>query len=169
MSIPPGTIGLCRIGGALGWAIQRGQSIAGDPSFFTHAFVVMDETRVIQAMPTGAEFAPLKPYLEDRRSVFLRGWYGLDVDQVITLQREATRMIGTPYGFLDYVALAMPPRFRPARLRRFVESNRTMICSQLADELLRRCGVQLFQDGRHPADVTPGDLHIEWSLHVGHA
>jgi hypothetical protein len=33
-----------------------------------------------------------------------------------------------------------------------------MICSQLVDEAYLRAGVHLFDDGRDPGDVTPGDL-----------
>ena len=34
-----------------------------------------------------------------------------------------------------------------------------MICSQLVDEAYARAGVQLFDDGRLPGDVTPADLY----------
>lgn len=169
MTVKPGTIGLCAIPGKLGWVIARGQSLIGSPSAFTHAFMVLDDERVIQAMPSGAEYAPLAPFLEPGAAIFLRGWYGLTAADVKLIRLRADKLIGTPYNFADYLALAWPGRTRPDWLTRYVQSDRSMICSQLVDDLCRYVGVHLFSDGRHPSSVSPGDLHTEWSRYVGAA
>lgn len=166
-TVPVGTIGLSKIGGLLGWLIARGQSLTGDPSWWTHAFVVIDDERVLEAMPNGAQVASLSQYLARPDTVFLRYWYELGPDQETRLTSRALELVGTPYGFSDYLSLVIPRRLRPSWLERYISSNRRLICSQLADELLRDVGVELFSDGRPPHDVTPGDLLREWALHIG--
>lgn len=160
----PGTIGLAKIGGALGAAIRTGQGMAGDLSMWTHAFVVVDEERVIEAQPGGARYASLNHYLQPGQAVFLVGWYDITDAQILLLQAKAELLIGTPYSFLDYLALAANALHIPAYLtRRRVTTSGHMICSQLADYLLGFVGIPLFDDGRLPQDVTPGDLHIGWT------
>jgi hypothetical protein len=44
-------------------------------------------------------------------------------------------------------------------LRGFVAASGHMICSQLADLLYQRLGVQIFTDGRWCGYVTPGSLY----------
>jgi hypothetical protein len=155
----PGTIGLSRIGGALGCWISAGQALSGDPSQWTHAFVVLDQDSVIEAQPKGATRAPLAPYLARDAAVFLHGWPLLDDSQIAMLRQEAERLLGTPYSFLDYLSLAtLALGIRPNWLRQYVASTGHMICSQLVDHLMCRVGAHLFDDGRPPQDVTPGDI-----------
>jgi hypothetical protein len=55
---------------------------------------------------------------------------------------------------------------RPRWIRHRVATSGRLICSQAVDELYRRVGVHLFDDGRPSGDVTPGDLdraYEEWS------
>jgi len=159
----PGTIGLSRIGGALGWWISAGQALSGDASAWTHAFVVLDADTVIEAQPGGARLAPLAPYLALDRAVFLHGWPRLDDVQVERLREEARRLVGTPYSFLDYLSLAaLALDVRPAWLGRYVASTGHMICSQLVDHLMSQVGAHLFDDGRPSQDVTPGDIEIAY-------
>jgi len=163
----PGTIGLSKIDGMLGAAISFRQALHGDASGWTHAFVVVDDHRVIQAMPKGAEYADLDFYLQPDRAVFLHDWYTLTPTQVNNLQVEADRMIGARYGFLDYVSLIFYGwGVKLPLTRKRIQKTGQMICSQLCDELLRRVGVKLFHDDRLPMDVTPGDLHIQWTKHM---
>lgn len=162
----PGTIGLSRIGGVLGRAIALGQHLVGDTSIFTHAFVVVDERTIIQAMPGGAEYADLSPYLVEDHAIFLRDW--VDPINPATVRAASNELVGAPYGYADYLALAVPPRLRPGFLRRFVESPKRLICSQLCVEVIRRCSRELPGLAGCPAsDITPGDLHIAWSKHLG--
>jgi hypothetical protein len=182
---PPGSFGLSRIGGLTGALVAAGQAVLWDGSRYTHAFVV-----VVQAMPSGAELAPLADYvarsgpggdvvftdtpvqLEVQRFaswVNDEGWprrrevcvdpeaFERNLRQAISA--HARELVGTPYSFADYLALAAVRLGLPSRaLRRYVAASGRMICSQLVDAVYCRSDVHLFTDGRPSMDVTPGDL-----------
>lgn len=151
----PGDFGLSKIGGVLGWWIGLGQFITGDASRYTHAFVVLDDQTVIEAMPGGAIITPLEKY--KGRAVFCNMDISSKKREVIV--KEGRALEGTPYSFMDYLALALAHfGIRPKRLRKYIQNTGHMICSQLVDEVYRRAGVHMFNDGRLPQDVTPGDL-----------
>lgn len=172
-AVAPGTIGLSRIGGPTGWWVSFGQWLTGDGSRFTHAFVVLDDDTVVEAMPGGARVAPLPDRLAWRPLAFGTG-VRLTGAQRVAIVARARELVGTPYSFLDYVYLAAVHVTGAGHagggpvvrwLRRRVAGNGRMICSQLVDECYRYAGVHLFDDGRAPQDVTPGDLAgalIEW-------
>jgi hypothetical protein len=154
----PGTFGLTRIGGLLGVLVSLGQWIVGDASRFSHAFVVLDDDTVLEAMPSGARIAPLADVLGRRPLAF--SWViPLTPAQRAAIVAAARALEGTRYGFSAYLHLALA-RFgiRWPWLIRYLERNCRLICSQLVDVAYRRAGVQLFADGRGTYDVTPGDL-----------
>lgn len=153
----PGDFGLSRIGGVLGWFIARGQSLTGDASRYTHAFVVIDDNTVIEAMPGGARITPLKEYFPGKDVIFSR----MDINgtQQAEIVAHARSFKGVPYSFMDYVSITiLHIGFRPDWIKRYVKNSGHMICSQLVDEAYLRSGVHLFDDGRFPGDVTPGDI-----------
>jgi uncharacterized protein YycO len=151
----PGDFGLSVIDGHVGWWINLGQAIIRDSSRYTHAFVVVDDGMVIEAKPGGAEKNPVAPYVG--KAIFSR--LDLTEEQRSRVIEEAKKLEGTPYSFLDYLALALLHfGIRPKRLRKYIADSGHMICSQLVDEAYLRAGVHLFSDGRDPQDVTPGDL-----------
>jgi hypothetical protein len=84
----------------------------------------------------------------------------------------AAAVVGTPYGFLDILALLLASfglRF-PALAARIERSDR-LICSQLVDVVWQAAGFHAFADGRLPQDVTPGDiadtaLSNGWTAHT---
>jgi hypothetical protein len=152
-----GTIGLVRVPGVFGWLIGLGQLLAGDASRYTHAFVVLDDGTLIEAMPGGARIVPLSTWPAERVAY---GWIiPLTERQRAAVVAAARSYEGVGYGFVDYAALALA-RFgvRPAWLRRFIGSSRRVICSQLVVQAYRDAGVELFADGRAAMEVTPGDL-----------
>jgi uncharacterized protein YycO len=155
-----GQFGLSVIGGGLGRAIWFGQAVIGDRSKWTHAFLVLDEETVIEAMPRGARLAPLAPFVdkgERGQAVFSR--LKLTDEQRATVVQVGREFAGTPYSFLDYLSIGLEHlRVRPTWVQRRVETSRRMICSQLVDRAYDIAGVHLFADGRRPGDVTPGDL-----------
>lgn len=153
--IKPGDIGLTRIGGVLGFFVSLGQHLAGDSSRYTHAYIVLDDETVIAAQPGGARVDPLSDY--DNKSIYLQR--DLTDEQRATIVSEARSLEGLPYSFLDYLAIALA-RFgiKPKWLKRYIADKGHMICSQLCDEVYRRAGIHLFNDGRLPQEVTPGDL-----------
>jgi hypothetical protein len=160
----PGTIGLSIIGGFGGKLINVGQALHGDPSGWTHAFVVVDNNRVLQAMPNGSSYGNLDFYLQPGNAVFLPGWPDVSAVPLLHMASVADSLIGIPYGFTDYLSLAaFGFGIKLPFTRKRIQDKGTMICSQLVDEFFLRLGIPLFDDGRLPMDVTPGDLHIQWT------
>lgn len=156
-----GDIGLTTISGWGGRAIRFGQWLNGSGwGKVQHAFVVVaaepgtgDEGTIVEAMPGGARMIrnwhPESHYLvcpdEHRHAV----------------AEAARRCVGVPYSVADYLALALHRiHIRTPRLKRYIESSRSMICSQLADHAAMRGGWHLFKDGRWEGDVTPMDLEV---------
>ncbi len=158
--ILPGSIGLTKIEGLLGWWVGLGQHLTGDSSPYTHAFIVLDDNTVMAAQPGGAKTEALSRYKD--KAVYLD--IPLTEGQRRVVVNEARMLRGVPYSFIDYMALALA-RFgvKPQWLRRYISNKGHMICSQLVDEVYRRAGVKIFKDGRLPQDVTPGDL-ANWAI-----
>ena len=156
MTPQPGDFGLVSVSGRAGWWINIGQALVGDGSRYQHAFVVVADGVCVEAQPSGACTRVLS-YYDGRSPAFSR--LPLTDEQRVDIVSAAMTLIGTPYSFMDYAALALDHwHVRPAWLKRYIASSKRLICSQLVDECYRRAGVQLFNDGRDPADVTPGDL-----------
>lgn len=150
-----GDIGLTTIGGVLGFFVSLGQHLAGDSCRFTHAYIVLDDETVIAAQPGGARIDKLSDY--DNKSVYLQR--DLTDDQRKLIVQHARSLEGLSYSFVDYLAIALA-RFgiKPQWLQKYIANTGHMICSQLCDEVYRRAGIHLFNDGRLAQEVTPGDL-----------
>lgn len=154
----PGDIGLSRMPGVAGWFVSLGQWLIGDASRYTHAFIVVDGGRVVQAMPGGARYGSLQHYL-DGGAVFSSGKINPTDEQRAFIVQEAKALIGTPYSFLDYAAIGLHRiGIRPRLIERYVSSNAHMICSQLVDYVYCKAGIHLFFDARLSQNVTPGDI-----------
>lgn len=153
-TIWPGDIGFSTIGGRTGTLVNLGQALLRDSCRFTHVYIHLTEGLILEAMPGGARIVDAS----DRTGPVYR--LPLDSNQRERLLSEAWDLEDTPYSFMDYVALAAWEWKLPGRnmLRSYVTSSGHMICSQLVDHLLCRAGYHLFDDGRLPQDVTPGDL-----------
>lgn len=164
MSEPlPGDFGLVSIPGAAGWLVRIGQWLNGDGfTTYEHAFLVLAKPNernglLIEAEPGGARCAPW-PGNYANQDVTYSSWE-LTSAQRLAIYDAARRLEGTPYSWLDYLSLALVRlRIRPHWLQRYVANTGHMICSQLVDYCYQQAGVQLFDDGRLPGDVTPGDL-----------
>jgi uncharacterized protein YycO len=161
----PGDYGLTNITGALGIAIGVGQALIGDGSRYEHAFICISDDEIVEAMPSGARRNSLS-YYKDQPVVFSN--LPLTNTQRTGIIDSATALIGTPYSFLDYLALAGKHHsIESKRLNNYIANKGHMICSQLVDECYRRAGVHLFSDGRLPQDVTPGDLTYVGNINFG--
>lgn len=156
----PGDFALTKISGITGAFISAGQYLVGDGAPVQHALIYVGNGQIVQAMPGGAELIPL----EDANTpvIWSTGKIPLTAAQRRAITNEAINLVGTPYSFLDYGSIALAHyRIRPAWVRDFVADSGHLICSQLVDEAYLRASVHLFDDGRLPGDVTPGDL---WKL-----
>ncbi|MFJ3248349.1 hypothetical protein [Streptomyces sp. NPDC086782] len=156
----PGDFALTKIAGVTGAFISAGQYLVGDGAPVQHAYVYVGDGLIVQAMPGGAELIALEDANEPY--VWSTGKIPLTATERFDICVNALSLVGTPYSFLDYASIALAHyRIRPAWVRDFVASTGHLICSQLVDEAYLRAGVHLFDDGRLPGDVTPGDL---WKL-----
>ncbi|MFJ6636599.1 hypothetical protein ACIQMR_35325 [Streptomyces sp. NPDC091376] len=156
----PGDFALTKIRGITGAFVSAGQALVGDAAPVQHAFVYVGDGQIVQAMPGGAELIRLEDASEP--VVWSTGLVPLQTWQRLRIVDAARELVGTPYSFLDYVSIGLAHfRVRPTWVRDFIADTGHMICSQLVDEVYLRAGVHLFDDGRLPGDVTPGDL---WKL-----
>lgn len=155
----PGDIGLTVIDGWVGILIRLGQLLNGDGfSHFEHAFIVLEDGMLIEAMPGGAQLVPLAEYDDyDVLYVTVPGLTDADRKRICDAARSFE---GVEYSFVDYAAIAAHRLHLPIPgLRAFVESTKHQICSQLVDNAYRLAGVRLFSDNRWAGYVTPGSLY----------
>lgn len=162
----PGDIGLSSSTGLVGKFIRVGQAAIGDYSYVTHAFVVLNDGKIIEAMPQGAQIADLSKYIDHKGTIFSQ-WVLTD-EQRVNICEQAIRLEGTPYSFLDYLSLAMTHwHIYPKWVRKRVSDSGHMICSQLASEAYLLAGIDLFPNNQLPMDTTPADLAKLFSETVG--
>lgn len=158
----PGDIGFTKMGGFVGKMIYHAQAFNGDRSQWTHCFIVLDDDTLIEAQPGGAAIFSLSKY-RNRDTVFPE--QGFSDEKRAEIVRIARSLEGTPYSFADYLALFLERIGLSFGLtKRYVKNTGHMICSQFCDEVYRRAGIHLFDDGRLPQDVTPGDLAIRFGV-----
>lgn len=138
------------------WWVNIAQALTGDSSRYTHAFVYVGGGMVVEAQPGGAILAPLSKYSPIE---YIHSDLELTDQQRADIVKAALSLVGTPYSFVDYLQLALLHfGIKWDWLRKRIADRGHMICSQLVDECYLRAGVHLFDDGRWPQDVTPGDL-----------
>lgn len=187
MGVEPGAFGLSIINGKVGKWVGWGQDIVERQScIYTHAFLIIDNDEVVEAEPgrRGAIISPLSKY--HRPDVLICDYpvskavvdYHLELlsagnspqkcEKLVAEYEEGLRehiadfgrsLRGTKYGYLDYLSLGLE-RFnlKVPWVEDRVRRQDRLICSQLVDFAYQMAGIHLFDDGRLPQDVTPGDL-----------
>lgn len=167
----PGMFFLTQIGGFTGRWVAAAQAFVRGGSMWTHAGLVLDNGWVIQAEPGGSRLVKIDTLLDGRTILFsdapIQRWMEThpDVDEAWIRHHVAQVgrcLVGFPYSFLDYLALALAEWKVPGwqLVRRRVETSKHMICSALVDRAYSYAGINLYDDGRLPGDVTPGDLDL---------
>lgn len=152
----PGTIGLTVIKGPVGWLVRLLQWLNGDFAKPTHVFVVLDDETVFEAQPGGAVITPLSEY--DNRWVRYVDW-PLTPEKRFAIVARARTYVGIGYNWTTYFYLAAYRlHIRPQWLKDRVQNDKRMICSQAADKIYADEDEHLFNDGRMPYDLTPGDI-----------
>lgn len=153
--IRPGTIGLSKVEGITGWFIRWALIFSGDESRYEHVFIVGHDGMVIEARHGGVRLNPLSHHKSPRGFLLIP----FSDEQGERIVEEAMKLIGTPYSYLDYVYLAAVRLGLPSKwLKKRVMDTGYLICSQMVDKACRAAGVFLFNDGRIPQDITPGDI-----------
>lgn len=165
--VRPGDYFLSQIEGTGGFFIRLMQLLAGDASRYTHAGIVLDDGTVVQAQPGGATIVPLTDV--GGNGVLAFSHFDLTDEHRTAIVAAGRSYEGVPYSFLDYLSLGLATLgIRPDWLTNYIAKSNRMICSQLVDQSYLDAGVHLFEDGRIPGDVTPGDLaHVGLIHHAG--
>lgn len=147
-----------------------------------HAAVYVGDGKIVEAKPHGAILSNWNTYGSDAE--WSTGGIGqrqldgslkrltLTYAQRNEIAEHARALVGTPYNFLDLVAIGVgqkrihleefidpekPLSEQPWWVQRLVREDR-LICSQLVDLSFERSAVQLLADGRVPGLVSPNDL-----------
>lgn len=154
----PGTIFLTQIEGWVGTLVWLLQAANGDLSRWSHVGIVLENGDTFEAQPGGAVIGKLSDYA-DRPIAFIP-WEMDDLTRWDIVE-QARGLEGTPYAWGTYLYLAavrLHLPFAAKALKRRVERLQKFICSQAADLLYVMHGQHLFDDGRKPYDLTPGDF-----------
>jgi hypothetical protein len=209
----PGDIGFGPIKGGAGMLVNAGQLLLGEGFRvgrlnIKHVFVitealhdegpseqyptgVINKGSLVEAMPSGAHERPimLDRWTADYAYVGLPEDYPGQADDAAAIARA---MVGTPYSFASYAALAAW-RFgiSTPRLEKWIGRRRPLrhmpmsgpvpsnlpgrhialpceaICSVLADQAWSLAGKKIFEDARPHQCVTPGALAIRLLSYPG--
>lgn len=150
---------VCSIGGQGGGLISLMEEIAYRHStHWDHAYVYLGDGTIVQAQRPRAVRVPLASARHEY-SIWSAGLITLTPAQRTAIVHTALALVGTPYSWLDYAAIAAH-RFhiRTPELKTFIADSGHMICSQLVDQCYASAGVHLFDDRRWSGYVTPYDL-----------
>lgn len=162
----PADIILLQIKGWVGKLVWLAQALNGDFSKWTHVAIMLDDGTVFEAQPGGAVVTDWRAY--DGRPFAVVSHkvvhdYPVEL-KLLSHQRmlivdKAREYVGAGYNWTTYFYLAAYRLgIRPQWLKNRVQNDSRMICSQAADKIYSDCGVHLFDDGRMPYDITPGDV-----------
>ena len=153
----PGDLGFADDLSLSGRLARAGQFLLRDDCPFWHVFVVGSAGYVFEGMPSGARLIRDLPNRLHCGFGYVR--LPLSDGQRSRVMTVCRGLEGTPYSWLDYVALAAFRAGIPVpHLDAYVRSREHMICSQIADEVLLRLGYHLFDDARAQQNVTPGSI-----------
>jgi uncharacterized protein YycO len=153
----PGDFGLVSIEGGVGWLIRLCQWLNGDGYYdYEHAFIYIGNGQIVEAEPGGARIAQLDEY-DGRPILWSTSLIPLTDEQRSAIVEAAVSQVGTPYSFLDYLAIALYRiGIRHPGISDYVITSKHLICSQLVAKDYEDVGISLTD---YPAYlVTPGRL-----------
>lgn len=160
----PGDFGLVKMGGTGGKWIRIGQFAAGvlagdgtEDEDYQHAFIYVGSGDIVEAEPGGAK----RTQIHYGNILWSTGIIPLDSSQRVLIVEAARKYVGTPYSSADYFAIAAMRLHAGAVipvLKKYVESSKHLICSQLVDQCYQDAGIHLFRDNRWPGYVMPSSL-----------
>lgn len=130
-------------------------------SRYNHAFIVGPSGLIVEAQPGGARIGHISQYPNARYNIHdqIPDDVRQDIWRTALGFTTANNGRGIGYGWLDDAALFF--RFFgiwiPWINERIARQDRLQ-CAQLVDLAYSRCGQTLFDNGREPLAVDPGDL-----------
>lgn len=126
---------------------------------WNHAAIDIGDGTLVEANPHGVQRMPVTEY---DPTEYLEAHVDLTDHERDLIVAYAIAHIGTPYGWVDIVALALLTfGVRPEWLDRFAARTDRLVCSQLVAYAYATAGVDLTppgEDAGRPWTVTPGDL-----------
>jgi len=148
----PGDFGVMATGG---WGARLIQVVTHSP--VNHAILYLGNGWCIEGRPEGAGPVRVDAYAGTY-------WSHMDLtdEQRESIVAHGRSHLGAPYSWLDDLAIGLAHIFGralPQFIRRRLSSRDRLMCSQLVDLSYLEAGVHLFDDGRLPGDVAPGDLY----------
>lgn len=154
-----GDFGVVRTGGWAGQLIRWGTE-----SPVNHAFVYVGMGEIVEMEPGGIQLSYASKYPD---AIWSTGKIPLTATQRETIAHfeRARARKGVKYSFLGLAVIALAQRrfgsIVTSRdfLARAVSDDGQEFCSQEVDFAYASNGVQLFDDGRLPGLVSPGDLY----------
>lgn len=157
MTPEPGDFGLVSIEGNVGFLIRLGQFLNGDGfRNYEHAFIYIGDGKIVEAEPGGARIADLSEY-DGRDIMWSTGLVELTEAQRQVIVDAAKNDVGTPYSFLDYLAIALYRlHIKHPGVAKRVEESQHLICSQLVAKEYALAGSHL--TGKPAYLNTPGTL-----------
>lgn len=164
----PGDFCCVPISGPVGVGVTIGQWLDGDRfQFYDHTEIYVGRADAagphgytVSTYPSGQgkKALPCQPAVLPG-SLWSSGLIDLTGTQRAGITEWALAHQDVGYGFLDYGALILHGLHVPAPgLREYIDSTRRMICSQYVDAAYAANSMRLFDDGRWPGYVKPGDL-----------
>lgn len=154
----PGDLIFCHVHGAVGALIGFGQWLVGDASPYEHVAIYLGDNKVIAAQPGGVRIDDLASCGDD----YLASTHLLPLTpaQREDICRIAVAKLKVKYSFAAYFYIALHRRFGidAGWLKKRIEDSGHVICSQYADDTLHAAGVDIFDDGRWPGNVDPGEM-----------
>ena len=123
-----------------------------------HAVISVGDGKIMEAAPAGARLAALTEY-----DGLTLTWSHLPLTQTTRdrIVDAAYAPAGAPYSWVDAACIGLAALLAvhvPGWVRRRMAGTDHLQCSQLVDVCYADAGVPLFDDGRLPGDVSPGDL-----------
>lgn len=112
---------------------------------YSHVFLLFDcngEQLVLQATRHGVNAMSYAVFQQENKVVALVALQ--DQDKIKKAYHYCVSMLGTPYGFLDIIAIALGIHYE--------DGEKTLICSEYVARALD------FEPGKLPDSITPKDL-----------
>ena len=152
MNPSPGQFYVVRTSGPVAWLIRRVTRSA-----FNHAGLVAgNHGAIIEAEAGGVYRAYLAKYAGERLAVSQMPLSQPEREWIVC---KANECIGRRYNWLDLLALGLLQfGVRPRFLRRVVEYQNRLVCSELVALCYLAAGIRLSRDPEMDLDVTPGTL-----------
>jgi hypothetical protein len=164
----PGDFCCVPISGDVGLAIETAQWLDGDKfQPYDHAEIFTGQADeagphgyTVSAYPDGRGRKPLPcPPARLPGSLWSSGIIILSDAERSAITGWATEHPHVRYSFADYGALVLhAAHLNLPGLKGYIGSTGSLICSQFVDTAYLAAGVHLFDDGRWPGFVKPGDL-----------